>query len=305
MNFHAVIHPRSPSHPPITALAAIVFILASLWAPLADAAPLKVRVRGAAKLSARAQRVAASGDARTPGDVVGPAVNELLLSGALTDDAGQPLALQPVVIRIVRETDPHDARTALGVAAARGCDSAAPPTPGAPPPRRGATTWGIAVSGPTDAPEITATTDEEGRLCLRARLDPDRYKATLVYTPPPTQALLDGVEREITFDLARRGLAHRFDPAPGVVQLGTPSAPIEAIAIVDDDETPRVAPGLDLVLANRRTSSPARRPTRRAALASSCPASSWARRGPASCASRSGVTRRPRPRRTGRTSSAT
>lgn len=252
MNFHAVIHPRSPSHPPITALAAIVFILASLWAPLADAAPLKVRVRGAAKLSARAQRVAASGDARTPGDVVGPAVNELLLSGALTDDAGQPLALQPVVIRIVRETDPHDARTALGVAAARGCDSAAPPTPGAPPPRRGATTWGIAVSGPTDAPEITATTDEEGRLCLRARLDPDRYKATLVYTPPPTQALLDGVEREITFDLARRGLALRFDPTPRVVQLGTPSATIEAIAIVDDDETPRVAPGLDLVLANEK-----------------------------------------------------
>lgn len=210
-------------------------------------------MRGAAKLNARASRVAspaAPGDARTPADGGAPGVNELLLSGTLTDDAGQPLPLQPVVVRVVKETDAHDARTAEAIAGARGCDTTAGPTPGAP--RRGPTAWGIAVSGPTDAPEVTATTDEEGRFCLRARLDPDRYRATLVYTPPPTQALLDGVEREIAFDLSRRGLALRFDPTPRIIQLDAPHATVEAIAIVDDDDSPRVAPALDLVLANER-----------------------------------------------------
>src|SRR4051812_34004310 len=52
-----------------------------------DAAPLRVRVRGSAKLAARASRdqiVAQTG------------ASELVLSGSLTDDAGQPLPLQPV-----------------------------------------------------------------------------------------------------------------------------------------------------------------------------------------------------------------
>ncbi|MBX3223207.1 MAG: carboxypeptidase regulatory-like domain-containing protein [Labilithrix sp.] len=255
MIFHA--SNRSLPRLPITALVGIVFILASLWhAPRADAAPLRVRVRGAAKLSARASRHVAPVDVRGAaegGSPPAPGTNELLLSGSLTDDAGEPLALQRVVIRVTKEADPHDARTAAGIAGARGCDRAADPTPGAPSgARRGPTAWGVAVSGPTDAPEVTATTDEEGRFCFRARLDPDRYKANLVYTPPATQALVDGIEREIAFDLSRRGLALRFDPTPRVVQLDTPQATIEAVAIVDDDGDPRVAPALGLVLGNEK-----------------------------------------------------
>lgn len=228
-------------------LVGIVLPFVSLChASSADAAPLRVRVRGTAKLTARASR-----------DQPSPGVNELLLNGALTDDAGQPLALQPVIIRIAKETDAHDARTASGVAGARGCDRGAESGPGAgaapaPAPRRGPMAWGITVSSGGDAPEVTAITDEDGRFCLRARLDPDRYKATLVYAPPAANVLVDGVEREISFDLSRRGLALRFDPTPRVVQLDTPNTTIDAVAIVDDDETPRVAPMLGLVLANEK-----------------------------------------------------
>jgi 5-hydroxyisourate hydrolase-like protein (transthyretin family) len=204
----------------------------------ADAAPLRVRVRGAAKLSARASRDQAQG------------VNELVLSGSLVDDAGQPLPVQNVTIRVTREADPRDPHVAEGMRGARGCDRSADSAPAGP--RRGPTAWGVRVQGATDAPEVVVVTDEEGRFCFRARLDPDRYKANLIYTPTPAQALVDGIEREIAFDLSRRGLALRFDPAPRIVQLDVPRAQIEAVAILDDDANPRVAPALSLVLNNEK-----------------------------------------------------
>jgi hypothetical protein len=218
-----------------------------LFAPAsADAAPLRIRVRGAAKLTARATRDQA------PNQPAG--INDLVLSGTLTDDAGQPLPLQSVTIRVKREVDPHDPRVAEGMRAAHGCDKSADAPPSAPP-RRAPTAWSVRVNNVGDTPEIIVMTDEEGRFCFRARVDPDRYKAVLVYSPAATDkshALVDGVEREIAFDLTKRGLGLRFDPAPRIIPLDSPKTSIDAVAILDDDANPRVAPGLALTLANEK-----------------------------------------------------
>lgn len=195
----------------------------------AFAAPLKVRVRGAARLSARAAR-----------DQTNAAASELVLSGSLTDDVGTPLPMRRVSVRVVREGAPDDDRVAEALQHPRGCDNAG----------RGPTAWAVVASGRN---EILATTDEDGRFCVRASLDPpDRYRATLVYVPAPNDALVDGASRELTFDLSRRALALRFDPTPRVVAADAPRTSIEALAIVDDDATPRVAPGLKLVLASEK-----------------------------------------------------
>jgi|GEM_PF-655321 len=208
----------------------------------AEAAPLKVRVRGTAKLTAHASREQAP---TRPGTI------ELVLSGSLTDDAGQPLALQSVVVRVTREADANDPIVAEGMRAARGCDS--PADPAAPSPR-GSRAWGVRVSGTADAPEIVMVTDEDGRFCFRAPIVPDRYKAHLVFTPKDGSVLVDGVEREIVVDLTKRSLTLRFDPTPRILQLDAPQTTIEAVATLDDEGSGRasVAPGLELVLANEK-----------------------------------------------------
>ncbi len=193
------------------------------------AAPLRVRVRGTAKISARASR-----------DLTATGINELVLSGTLSDDAGQPLPAQKVSIRIAREAAPNDERVMEALRTPRGCDTGG----------HGPTSWSVEASG---AGEVIARTDDDGRFCLRARLEPpDRYRATLVYAPTGGDTLVDGVQREITFDLSRSGLALRFDPVPRIVHLDAPRTLIESVAILDDDATPRVAPGLELVLANEK-----------------------------------------------------
>ena len=208
------------------ALVLIASCLVGLWA-LGDAwaAPLRVRVRGAAKISARGWRE------QTPNGV------ELVLSGTLNDDAGQAMPNATVVIRVNREADARDPRVAEGLRAARTCD-------------RGRVA--MRVTGPREAPEVNAPTDEAGRFCFRATLDPDRFKATIVYAPPGGRGLVDGVEREIAFDLTRRGLALRFDPVPKVLEIDTPRIAIETVALHDDDESPHVAPGVQIVLSNEK-----------------------------------------------------
>ena len=238
-----IVHPRPFLRALLLLLAVVAVVASVIGGSPALAAPLRVRVRGVAKLAMRASREQVAGQ---------PGVNELVLSGSLTDDAGGPLALQSVTVRVVRETDAHDGRVADALRHAQGCDRTADVAPGgAPAPRRGPKSWGVRVGGPTDAPEVILITDEDGRFCFRARLDPDRYKATGVFTPT-SQTLLDGIEREISFDLSRRGLALRFDPSPRVVPLDAPQLGVEVVAIFDDDATPRVAPGLPLVLATEK-----------------------------------------------------
>ena len=127
----------------------------------------------------------------------------------------------------------------------------------------------VRVAGPTDAPDVIAMTDEDGRFCFRARITRS-VKAHLVWTPSATQTLVDAIEREITFDLTKRGLALRFDPRPRILQLDTPRASVDAVAILDDDANPRVASSLQLRLANEKEEIARQRPTLRGARASSC-----------------------------------
>lgn len=191
-----------------------------------DAAPLRVRVRGAAKISARAWREQFTSSI------------DLVLSGTLTDDAGEAMPNTSVAIRVVRETDAHDARVAQNLRGAHTCNSRQ--------------TNGIRVAGTREAPEVIATTDEAGRFCFRAGFDPDRYKATIVYAAPPGRPLVDAATKEISFDLSRRGLSLRFDPVPKILEIDTPRTTIEAVALHDDDETPHVAMGLLVTLANEQ-----------------------------------------------------
>lgn len=177
--------------------------------------------------------------------------SELVLSGSLVDDGGQPLTLQPVTVRVKREADPSDATVAAGIRRARGCERSPEPAPSGGP-RSGPAAWGVRAAGPADEPEVIVVTDEEGRFCFRAPLPADRYTARCSYAPRGATPLVDGVDREISFDLTKRGLTLHFDPTPKILQLDSPRATIEAVAIVDDQDGPRVAPRLPLVLANEK-----------------------------------------------------
>lgn len=218
-------------------------VLALAFPGSAAAAPLRVRVRGSAKLSLRASR-----DLPTVGE------RDVILSGTLTDDIGEPLARRPVGIRVVRKGNPADPHVVENLRNARGCDGAhgasseaahvpEPPLPA----RRGAGTERPRAGADN---EVIPTTDEDGRFCFRARLEPDLYEARAVYAPETNGSLLDGSEQTIAFDLSRRGLALRFDPVPRTLQLDPPLSTIDVVALVDDDGAPRVASALSIVLAN-------------------------------------------------------
>lgn len=195
----------------------------------ASAQGLRIKVRGSAKITARA--------ARDQG--------ELVLSGTLTDDAGQPLVGQPLTARVTREADPADPRVAEGIRAARGCDrSVDRPRP--------QMAFAVQVGGTPQNPEVLLTTDEDGRFCFRARLEPDRFVAHLHWRDRKAGALLEQADHQVSFDLSRRALALSFDPKPKIVPLDQPQSAFDAVAIVDDDATPRVAPNLSLLLSNEK-----------------------------------------------------
>lgn len=165
---------------------------------------------------------------------------ELILTGSLVDDAGQPLPGESVLVHVRRESDPRDAKVIEGLRAARSCDRSTDRPP---------TAYGIRVVGPPDAPDISAVTDEGGRFCFRARLVPDRFAAHLSWKG---SNLVDGADADLAFDLSRQALVLRFDPTPRIVSLDTPKIPFEAAALVEDDGTTTVKQGLALVLANEK-----------------------------------------------------
>ncbi len=206
---------------------AVLALVAFAGAPrYAQAQGLRIKVRGAATITARASR--------DQGEVV--------LSGTLTDDAGDALPGQNVTVRVTREADPHDPKVAEGLRAARGCDRAADrPRP--------QMAWSVSVRGSQEAPEVALLTDEDGRFCFRARLDPDRFTASLHWRDARGGTLLEPADQELAFDLSRRSLALSFDPRPKIIALDAQQLGFEALAIVDDDAMPRVASGLSLVLA--------------------------------------------------------
>lgn len=212
---------------------AVVLLGDVVIARSAHAQGAKIRVRGTAKIVARASRDTAQG------------ATELVLSGSLADDAGQPLVAQNVTIRVARATDAHDPRVAEALRAARGCDRPAGGTGAA----RGVMAWSVRVAGAGDSPDVITTTDEEGRFCFRARLEPDQYRAVLVWSPKGG-SFVDGVERELAFDLSKKALSLRFSPTPRIISLDAPRSTFDVVGIVDDDATPRVAAQLPLLLEN-------------------------------------------------------
>ena len=205
-----------------TAIASVVCALSLLLATTAQAQGIRIRVRGSAKIVAHATRDQ----------------GELIFSGALLDDAGQPLPAETITIHVVRESDPRDARVIEGLRAARSCDRSTDRPPAA---------YGIRVVGPADAPDIAAITDEGGRFCFRARLVPDRHLAHLSWRG---SNLVDATDQDLAFDLSRQALILRFDPTPRIVSLDTPQVALEAAALVEDDGTTQAKQGLTLVLAN-------------------------------------------------------
>lgn len=183
----------------------------------AHAEGLHIRVKGSAKIVARASR--------DQGDLV--------LTGALSDDAGQPIAGEAVVIHVTRESDPHDQAEAAALRAARVCDRSAD----RPPPMA----YAVRSQGPPDAPDVVTTTDEAGRFCFRARLVPDRHRAHLTWKG---SNLVDASAVDLSFDLSRQAVVLHFDPAPRIISLDEPRLVLDATAILDDDAAPRAAPGL-------------------------------------------------------------
>jgi hypothetical protein len=210
----------------------VLFVVASsLASSSARAEGIRIHVRGSAKIAARASR--------DQGDLV--------LSGALTDDAGQPLAGESVTVHVARESDAKDPKVADGLRAVHGCDRVGDRAPVA---------YGVRAVGPTDSPDIIVVTDESGRFCFRAHLVPDRHRAHLSWrgasAPSSPTALLDAADADLIFDLSRQALVLRFDPTPRVVSLDEPRTTFEATALVDDDGTTHSAPGLALSLANEK-----------------------------------------------------
>lgn len=203
----------------------VVWALSFPLAVTARADGIRIRVRGSAKIVAHASRDQ----------------GELILSGSLVDDAGQPLPAEKVTIHITRESDPRDSKVIEGLRAARTCDRSTDRPP---------TAYGVRVVGPPDAPDVEAITDEGGRFCVRARLVPDRHLTHLSWRG---SNLVDGADADLAFDLSRQALVLRFDPTPRIVSLDTPRITFEAAALVEDDGTTQVKPGLALVLANEKS----------------------------------------------------
>lgn len=206
-------------------LGAVVWALSFPLAVTARADGIRIRVRGSAKIVAHASRDQ----------------GELILSGSLVDDAGQPLPAEKVTIHITRESDPRDPKVIEGLRAARTCDRSTDRPP---------TAYGVRVVGAPDAPDVEAVTDEGGRFCVRARLVPDRHLTHLSWRG---SNLVDGADADLAFDLSRQALVLRFDPTPRIVSLDTPKLTFEAAALIEDDGTTQAKPGLALVLANEKS----------------------------------------------------
>jgi hypothetical protein len=208
-----------------------VGILVAVWAlafPLAGAAHadgVRIRVRGSARIVAHTSRDQ----------------GELILSGSLVDDAGQPLAAESVTIHVTRESDPRDAQVIEGLRAARSCDRSTDRPP---------TAYGVRVAGPPDRPEVVTVTDEGGRFCFRAKLGPDRHLAHLSWRG---SSLVDAADADVAFDLSRQALLLRFDPTPRVVSLDAPMIGVEVAALVEEDGTTQAKAGLSLVLTNEKS----------------------------------------------------
>jgi hypothetical protein len=97
------------------------------------------------------------------------------------------------------------------------------------------------------ADRLLLVTDDEGRFCVRFTLPADQYTARI---EAYSSELLDGVTRELTFDLALVTLGLRFDPEPRQLSLDESRTTIDVVASPEEDAASDAAAGLSLQLSN-------------------------------------------------------
>jgi len=170
----------------------------------------RIHVHGGSRITAHA--------ARSPGAVV--------VSGTFQDDAGDPIATEPLLVTLERGTGAQAVRFGAEETPT-GCALHAPPTQ---------------VEGETTAVLVV---DEAGRFCVRIPLPVDHYVVHLTSRATP---LLDPAKLDVTIDLTRRSLALALDPEPHVVHLDDDALSIQAVASADDEGA--AAPNLMLAITN-------------------------------------------------------
>jgi hypothetical protein len=149
------------------------------------------------------------------------------VEGVLRDDVGEALGKQIVSLALARRdgSDGADPATAEALRAARSCG------------------LGL-VTGRTGGLEIA--TDAGGRFCVRARLERERYAATLTWKGA---ALLEGTTLTVPIDLGRHAASLAFEPRPRTVSLERTPARFFAIAETDDEGAAQPLGGLALTIA--------------------------------------------------------
>ncbi len=210
--------------------ASLVGVLSS--GDVARAAPVRVHVRGAARIDAHASRSA----------------GKLVLRGTLLDDTGAAIANDHVTVVLSLASapgEPLDAFTQAGPSAPEACSFAEPgaAAPGADAPR-----------GPSPAFSFDAAhravvpTDDGGHFCLRVGLPVDKYVAHLAW---PGAGWIDASTLDVAVDLSLRSVALAFSPERHELALDAPTPLIlETTATLTDDETVSAAPNLPLRVTN-------------------------------------------------------
>jgi hypothetical protein len=195
----------------------------------------RVRLRGSAHIDAHG--------ARAEGD-------ELILEGTLRDDAGEPIANEPVTMTLARAST-----GAAGPPIAFAEDRSGP---------RGCVSGGGEGITRTNATTLALKTTGDGHFCVRVPMAVDRYVARLAWSGSP---LVDEAKLDLAIDLSRRAIVLRFDPEPRVVFLTGGMSSLEAVAAIDDNGNRTPGGDLPLLLSNERGATIASATTNGAGLA--------------------------------------
>ena len=208
-----------------------------LWTGDARAVPAHVRLRGAARIDAQGVK----GDG-----------GDLILRGALTDDAGAPLSEGALVISIA-QAPPAAPGSPVSSASSGGSSSGGSlvALPG------GAAT---ACTADGRAPRLFAdgihvATDAAGRFCVRVALPVERYVAHIGYAGG---GYIDAGATDVQVDLSRRTCTLAFAPAPPSplpIRLDTPFVSVEATATLEGDAGALAGAGMPLTLWSDREGS--------------------------------------------------
>ncbi|MDP9149241.1 MAG: hypothetical protein M3O36_04765, partial [Myxococcota bacterium] len=193
-----------------------------------------------------APRIHLKGDARLDASVARDA-GKVSVSGALIDDAGQPIPGAAIALVLARPRTPTAEPGAFDV----------PEPLNAPDPVASvvlaATMPQACENGARPVLErgdlLVLRTDERGRFCVRLTLTTDRYVARLDARPSEH---LEGAHLDLPVDLARASVALRFDPEPllWALSLDEESTTIDAVASRVDDGAVSAAGGMLLSLSN-------------------------------------------------------